>query len=631
MDYSGNVQKYATQWEFLVNVKPVFWDPNPIYASGMEGREHVIYGTLKNNSSVSKAFSLNTEDSEFIYYPDWLTPTQSRGTLLPTGDYTLSFAVDAKLKPGIYQDTITALVDEKLVSTPVTFELLAQTINWAFDPATYDYDMTVVAQFSLDGTEFLLSSDSRDRIGAFVNGQIRGIAQIEYVEATGSYVAFLRVHSNDKGGGKGETVTFRFWRALTGVEYGAEETLIFSSDAHYGTVGRPVILHPEGQFQVIPLRKGWNWVSLNLTNDDMSREHLLQSLLNSASDNDIVVKSMSQSTEYSPTSGWNGNLRNLTLGNGYLLHLSNAPDTLKLVGLPSPDPLTISPTKDWNWIGYPRLSAEPVNDVLAGLTPGAQDLLKSETDFSVFEPTVSRWAGSLREFLPGEGYKLKFSGRGAILHPVQKSLDFEVDRERFEYNMNVTATFDAAALGEEEVADLRVVALINGESRGNAALEYCPGVGAYRAFLLVSGNREDSDLPLDFRVVNLETGREHVGNGEARVFRTDDLIGSASDPYPIFQSTTGTADLERSGFGLGQNQPNPATLTTTISLSLPSAQHVRLELYEVSGRSVLTAIDAELGAGNHRIEVEVGALPAGIYSYRMTAGDYDRSRRMVVH
>ncbi|MCP9235249.1 T9SS type A sorting domain-containing protein [Lewinella sp. JB7] len=629
-DLNGNVQKYATEWNFLVNVKPVFWDPAPIYASGMEGRSHVVQGVLKNNSNLSKAFSLNEDDNALIHYPEWLTPQQQRGTLLPNGSYVLHFDVDPELTPGIYRDSIVALVDDKPVTTAVTFELLAQIINWSFDPTDYDNDMTVVAQFSLDGTNNLLSADSRDRIGAFVNGQIRGIAQIEYVEETRTYAAFLRVYSNEDGSGKGEEVTFRFWRALTGAEYGAKETLPFTSDAHHGSAVAPIILHPEGRFQVIPLRKGWNWISLNVAGDDMSREHLLQSLLNSTSGNDIMIKSTEQTSGYSAGSGWNGNLRQLELGQGYLLHLSNAPDTLKVVGLPSPDPLSVAVKSGWNWIGYPRLFPEPVSQVLSSLNARNQDIIKSETEFAIFEGSAGSWAGSLRQFMPGEGYKLRATGKGTIHHPAQKSLDYTVEPSLYEYNMNVTGTFDAAALGEDAVDDLRVVALVSGTPRGLTELIYCPSIGAYRAFLLVAGNLDDAGQSIEFRVTNEKTGAEYLANGEETTFALDDIVGSVAEPYLFFLSTTDVTDLEARGYGLGLNVPNPASDATVVPFSLPVAERVRLELIDVNGRSLRLITDAHYPAGDHRVEADLTDLPAGVYMYRMTAGNYERSRRMVV-
>src|SRR5690606_24651062 len=134
----------------------------------------------------------------------------------------------------------------------------------------------------------------------------------------------------------------------------------------------------------IPLKKGWNWISLNLATSDMSRERIFNSILGSASGNSITIKSKTQSTQYNPGSGWNGNLSNLQLGAGYLVHLSNGPDTLRVAGLPSASDILVPVSGSWNWIGFPRLTPEPVNDVLSGLTAVTSDILKSQNQFAAY-------------------------------------------------------------------------------------------------------------------------------------------------------------------------------------------------------------------------------------------------------
>ncbi|WP_168797624.1 T9SS type A sorting domain-containing protein [Neolewinella litorea] len=630
-DLSGNIQKHATNWSFLVNVNPVFWDPDPIYAAGLVGRSHIVTGVLKNNTLASKAFSLDILDNAtLIRYPDWLTPMQSRGTILPSDDYRVDFAVSDELTPGIYHDTITALVEDRAVSVPVTFELLAQEVNWAFNPDQYQYDMTIVAQFSLDGTDDLLSDDPRDLIGAFVNGQIRGVAKVEYIPSSNSYAAYLKVHSNTLGGGQADEITFRFWHALNGVEYGAVERLTFQANDHVGSASQPYILHPEGIFQVIPLNKGWNWISLNVETDDMSREYVFQSILNSTSGNDVIVKSQANSAQYSPASGWNGNLRDINLGQGYLVHLSNAPDTLKVVGLPSPSPISVAIDNSWNWIGYPRIHPEPVNDVLVDLSPAEGDILKGKADFALFELGSGGWTGSMRQFNPGAGYKLKSSRKGTIFHPAQKSLNYEVERGRYEHNMNVTGIFDAGLLGEDDYDALEVIALINGECRGIGGMEYCPSEDNYRAFVLVSGNLLDYGLPLEFRIVNTVTGAEYRTNGEEQAFGADYILGSVSEPYPFFSSTTAVGDIGAIGYELGTNRPNPATGTTVIPFTIPTAQAVRLQVYDLNGRLMTTLVDRTFPAGDHAVTVDISAYPTGLYIYRMQTQGFERARRMIV-
>jgi hypothetical protein len=89
------------------------------------------------------------------------------------------------------------------------------------------------------------------------------------------------------------------------------------------------------------------------------------------------------------------------------------------------------------------------------------------------------------------------------------------------------------------------------------------------------------------------------------------------------------------GFALEQNYPNPFNPTTSISFSLPSAQHVKLEIYNVQGQKVRTLVDEMRSAGEHSIEWDATSdagdkVASGVYFYRLTAGDYVISKKMTL-
>ncbi len=86
---------------------------------------------------------------------------------------------------------------------------------------------------------------------------------------------------------------------------------------------------------------------------------------------------------------------------------------------------------------------------------------------------------------------------------------------------------------------------------------------------------------------------------------------------------------------LGQNTPNPFNPTTLISFTLPARERVTVSVYDASGRLVRTLVDDVRGVGSHDVEwdgrdnagVTVGS---GVYFYRLTAGKYTESRKMVM-
>lgn len=83
-------------------------------------------------------------------------------------------------------------------------------------------------------------------------------------------------------------------------------------------------------------------------------------------------------------------------------------------------------------------------------------------------------------------------------------------------------------------------------------------------------------------------------------------------------------------FGLSQNYPNPFNPMTTIEFNLPVAGPVKLQAYNILGQTVAILIDANMSAGNHKIEFDGSDLPSGIYFYRISHAAGTMTRKMVM-
>ena len=88
-------------------------------------------------------------------------------------------------------------------------------------------------------------------------------------------------------------------------------------------------------------------------------------------------------------------------------------------------------------------------------------------------------------------------------------------------------------------------------------------------------------------------------------------------------------------FALGHNYPNPFNPSTVIPYQLPTAGHVRLDVFNVLGQHVATLVDAERQAGFHAAKWNAAdqagqAMAAGVYIYRLTAGGQQQVQRMVL-
>jgi photosystem II stability/assembly factor-like uncharacterized protein len=82
--------------------------------------------------------------------------------------------------------------------------------------------------------------------------------------------------------------------------------------------------------------------------------------------------------------------------------------------------------------------------------------------------------------------------------------------------------------------------------------------------------------------------------------------------------------------GLQQNYPNPFNPSTTINYSLPRSSRVILRIYDVLGREVRTLVDEKQNAGSHNIMFRAGNLPSGVYFYRLEAGTFSETKKLLL-
>ncbi len=83
-------------------------------------------------------------------------------------------------------------------------------------------------------------------------------------------------------------------------------------------------------------------------------------------------------------------------------------------------------------------------------------------------------------------------------------------------------------------------------------------------------------------------------------------------------------------FSLEQNYPNPFNPETKISYTVARAGRVTIRVYDILGKEVATLMDGERQPGSYQATFSAANLTSGVYYYRMTAGGYAATRRMIV-
>ncbi|RMH58906.1 MAG: T9SS C-terminal target domain-containing protein [Bacteroidetes bacterium] len=629
-DRYGNVMPEAASWSFRLNRNPVYWTPASLARTFAGGTPVTLSSTLANRGTEAASFSLTQ-------FPDWLTPARTRGTLEPGTEQLVAFDVAATLEPGTYTGEVVASTPGGAEPLRVTLDVLCEASAWDFDPEAFAHTMRITAGLYVGGAPF---ADAGDRVAALVDGDVRGVAEVQRVVPQDEYAAFLTVYSNAS---EGETLSFVLFDASECETRSIAETVPFEAD---GTVGSATTLHPltvsGAVLQVIDLLAGWTWISLGVEATDMATETVLRGM-NPAEGS--LVKGQTGFSQYVSGAGWVGSLDTLRSGALYKIQIAEA-EALQFAGEPVPAsdrPLAIA--AGWNWIGYLPDASLTVDEALATLAPtaAADDLLKGQFAFASHDG--SGWQGSLQRMLPGEGYLLQAQNPGTLTYPGsageqavfatrmsarallgQSSPDWSVDAAQYEHSMTLTGAVYLAD-GRTANPDLLLVAFAGEEVRGLVRPTYVLGGWVY--FLTLYGTA--SDEALTFRIY--DGAADATTDLEGTVsFQADATHGTPRDPYALRAATATAAALTDvpTAFVLEASYPNPFNPQTTIRYAVREAGPVRLEVFDALGRRVAVLVDEVKPVGWHQATFEAGSLASGVYLYRIEAGAFTAVRQMVL-
>lgn len=120
----------------------------------------------------------------------------------------------------------------------------------------------------------------------------------------------------------------------------------------------------------------------------------------------------------------------------------------------------------------------------------------------------------------------------------------------------------------------------------------------------------------------------------------NDTLGYAAGQRAYKYTVRTTRVAERTpaipeNFSLSQNFPNPFNPGTAIKFTLPKASHVRITVFDMNGRQIDDILDQPREAGAHTViwdaaDKEGRLLSAGVYFYKLVAGDFIATRKMIV-
>ena len=125
---------------------------------------------------------------------------------------------------------------------------------------------------------------------------------------------------------------------------------------------------------------------------------------------------------------------------------------------------------------------------------------------------------------------------------------------------------------------------------------------------------------------------------DSAMIRLSRLVWNENDPETdvdigIIRAVTGVEETGNNipkEFALNQNYPNPFNPVTTIQYALPKRSDVTLTIYNLLGKEVERISELNKQAGYHEYVWDASHIATGVYFYRLRAGDFVQTRKMVL-
>ena len=126
-----------------------------------------------------------------------------------------------------------------------------------------------------------------------------------------------------------------------------------------------------------------------------------------------------------------------------------------------------------------------------------------------------------------------------------------------------------------------------------------------------------------------------IGDGDILFQNPDGFIigfitNDISAYYSNIVSVRDKYNSKITGYFLSQNYPNPFNPTTTITYSLPKSTFVTLKVYDIIGEEIAELVNEKKDSGTYDVTWNAQNIPSGVYFYKITAGEYSKTIKMIL-
>ena len=633
-DVHGNKMQSPKTWIAYINKNQVKWQDD-LKTLAKEFNDTMTFSTrVINSGGQVKNYTISN-------IPAWLTVTPSSGTISPQSTQAIKFTVNPALNIGSYIEDLLLTTDfgyaEKL---SVNLKVRKTAPSFTFNKNLYAKSMNVIGQIAINGN---ISVNDEDILVAYINNEVRGKTNLEYVPSLDKYIGFLDVYSNNA-----DSIRFKVWNSTEGeLHENVTPNLYFVENSLTGSILSPQIFDAVNNLaKPIYLNAGWNWVSFPLYDRKMTSLYSFFQGVNFSSGDVVKTIGNNSIAQYGgPTLGWSGSLTRNGLNNNqsYLIYISTT-DTLEYKGLAiDPDTVPINVAQGWNRIGFVSTKNIEINSALANYNAVDGDLIKSQQAFAVYLSSLG-WVGSLTTLEPTEGYLLQAAASSTFVYPrrgllrikeepVQEKLDetlptlYALNPNQFEASTNAIVKINTCEkLLENE--DWALAAFKDEELRGwVSSTKFVNNDQGHQYFITVYGSGNET---YTFKMINQVTGDQMMVDAKLD-FEKNQVQGALNNPLQFNLFTVVDCDQFKVELAIEEDKysyPNPFSGFVTIVVPEEISENGQLEIVDKNGRIVFSR-NVDNNRKWHLNGAELYFLANGVYTAKFTDGETVITEKLV--
>ena len=477
---------------------------------------------------------------------------------------------------------------------------------------------------TLDG----IALHAGDVIAAYAPGNI--LCGLDVVRANGAF-GFMPIYRDDQytpeieGAKPGDTIAFK----INGHAVFTDPVVVWTENG----ARIPVCNFLAELCRNLVLGEGWHLVSWNVP--------LMGDINTIFGDQlqciDVILSYDRGAVTFDPDMTKFSTLHSVDYSHGYWIKVKPACTvTLKLCG----NPITsggIPIYRGWNLVSYwPTGSMTPPNALtsLGSLVTGVWGF---DNGAFVYKPDLPEFS-TLDSLRPNFGYWVKSTDAGSLVYPGFGSTPVVASGQGDKTNETVTPSRDWMSIYGDGIT-------VDGKSLSSGSR-----IAAVTADGTICGEGVYADGILKFTPIY---GRDDADVATKVYAESGDQVYLEVNGRPVFPAIKwqgeGTrirlaalyTNSEVNGavpkqFALSQNYPNPFNPTTTIEYGLPTSSRVMLEVFNVAGQRVAILVNGtSMEAGYHTTywdgtDENGSQVASGIYFYRLKAGSYSETRKMML-